>query len=53
MDEVERSDGYILGPNRTPEDVLAVADDLLRSEGIDPEWPRLQAKRSQATKPPS
>ena len=45
MDGVEAPDGYLLGPDRTPEDVLAVTDDLLRSEGINPEWPRLQDKR--------
>jgi hypothetical protein len=34
--------GYFLGPDCTPEDVLAVADELLRSEGIDPTWPGLK-----------
>ena len=45
MDGVKAPDGYVLGPNRTPEDVLAIADELLRSEGLDPAWPGLEEKR--------
>jgi hypothetical protein len=41
MNGVDGPDGYILAPGRTPEDVLAMADELLRSEGIDPAWPAL------------
>ena len=35
-------DGYRLGENRRPEDVLALQAELLRSEGIDPTWPGLE-----------
>jgi hypothetical protein len=31
-------DGYLLGKNQRITDVLAVEDELLRSEGIDPTW---------------
>ena len=30
--------GYRLPPGQTMKDVLAISDDLLRSEGIDPTW---------------
>jgi hypothetical protein len=30
--------GYRLPPGQTMKDVLAITDDLLRSEGIDPTW---------------
>ncbi len=30
--------GFRLGPNQTAEDYLAIGDELLRSEGIDPTW---------------
>jgi len=33
--------GYMLGQDQRVEDVLAVEAELLRSEGIDPAWPRL------------
>ncbi len=32
--------GYMLGEDQHVEDVFAVEAELLRSEGIDPEWPR-------------
>jgi hypothetical protein len=32
--------GYMLGENQQVEDIFAVEAELLRSEGIDPEWPR-------------
>jgi hypothetical protein len=51
MDGVESPEGYLLGPNRTPEDVLAVADELLRSEGINPDWPGFKPARAQADEP--
>jgi hypothetical protein len=42
-------DGYFLGKDRRPEDVLALQAELLRSEGIDPVWPGLEQKKQ----PPS
>jgi hypothetical protein len=39
-------DGYFLGKDRRPEDVLALQAKLLRSEGIDPIWPGLDEERS-------
>lgn len=33
--------GYTLGEDQQVEDVFAVEAELLRSEGIDPAWPRL------------
>lgn len=32
--------GYTLGENQRVEDVFAMEAELLRSEGMDPEWPR-------------
>lgn len=32
---------YMLGKDQRVEDVFAVEAELLRSEGIDPAWPRL------------
>jgi hypothetical protein len=32
--------GYMLGEDQQVEDIFAVEAELLRSEGIDPEWPR-------------
>jgi hypothetical protein len=32
--------GYMLGKDQQVKDVFAVEAELLRSEGIDPEWPR-------------
>ena len=31
--------GYMLGEDQRVEDVFAVEAELLRSEGIDPQWP--------------
>lgn len=33
--------GYMLGKDQRVEDVFAIEAELLRSEGIDPAWPRL------------
>ena len=38
MDPVSVPGGYVLGKNQRITDVLAVEDELLRSEGIDPAW---------------
>jgi hypothetical protein len=38
MDPVSDPGGYVLGKNQRITDVLAVEDELLRSEGIDPAW---------------
>jgi len=38
MDPVSISGGYVLGKNQRITDVLAVEDELLRSEGIDQTW---------------
>lgn len=31
--------GYVLADKETVKDILAVEAELLRSEGIDPQWP--------------
>jgi hypothetical protein len=36
LDGVDLHLGFRLGPNQTAEDYLAIGDELLRSEGIDP-----------------
>jgi hypothetical protein len=33
--------GYMLGEDQQVEDVFGIEAELLRSEGIDPAWPRL------------
>jgi hypothetical protein len=38
MDPVSDQGGYVLGKDQRITDVLAVEDELLRSEGIDPTW---------------
>jgi hypothetical protein len=38
LDGVDLHLGFRLGPNQTAEDYLAIGDELLRSEGIDPTW---------------
>jgi hypothetical protein len=43
------SPGVRLGPNQTAEDYLAIGDDLLRSEGIDPTWRDLRATEADNT----
>ncbi len=49
MDRVSVPGGYVLGKNQRITDVLAVEDELLRSEGIDPTWPRFdQAELAEA-----
>jgi hypothetical protein len=45
MDRVRVSGVYRLGKNQRAEDVLAVQDELLRSEGIDPAWPGFDEKK--------
>lgn len=44
LERLSPPDGYRLGENRRPEDVLALQAELLRSEGIDPTWPGLEQK---------
>lgn len=39
MERVTIPSGYVLGDEQSAEDILAVQEDLLRSEGIDPRWP--------------
>jgi hypothetical protein len=41
VDLIAAREGYRLGPGVTPADVLAQTDELLRSEGIDSNWPGL------------
>lgn len=36
---LEAPEGYMLGEGQRVEEVLAVQEELLRSEGIDPTWP--------------
>ncbi len=38
LDGVNLHLGVRLGPDQTVEDYLAIGNDLLRSEGIDPTW---------------
>jgi hypothetical protein len=40
LEGVSHPVGYTLGKDQRVEDVFAVEAELLRSEGIDPEWPR-------------
>lgn len=46
MGRMSNPGGYVLGEDQRVEDVLAVEADLLRSEGIDPAWPRFDEPRS-------
>lgn len=44
MDELDNNEspqprGYMLGKQQTMADVLSVTHELLKSEGLDPEWP--------------
>lgn len=39
MERVEPPKGYVLTNKDSAKEILAVEADLLRSEGIDPEWP--------------
>jgi len=43
-------DGYRLGKDHRPEDVLALQVALLRSEDIDPTWPGLEQTPRLASK---
>lgn len=45
---VSRPGGYVLGEDQQVEDILAVEADLLRSEGIDPAWPRFDGDSSRS-----
>ena len=38
--------GYTLGENQRVEDVFALEAELLRSEGIDPEWPKFDKAKT-------
>ena len=38
--------GYKLGENQRVEDVFALEAELLRSEGIDPEWPKFDKTKT-------
>ena len=38
--------GYMLGADQRVEDVFAVEAELLRSEGIDPEWPKFDKPKT-------
>jgi hypothetical protein len=40
---------YTLGENQTAQDLFAMQDELLRSEGIEPPWvPRTEAELAEA-----
>ena len=39
MERVTVPTGYVLSEEQRIEDILAVEEDLLRSEGVDPRWP--------------
>lgn len=39
MERVTVSGGYVLRDEQRIEDILAVEEELLRSEGVDPRWP--------------
>jgi hypothetical protein len=52
LDRVTVSGLYQLGPNQQITDILAVEDELLRSEGIDPIWvPFTEAEVAKAQSP--
>jgi hypothetical protein len=51
MGGVDGPDGYILGPDRSVEDVLSVTAELLCSEGIDPTWPGFDGAGATPSKP--
>jgi hypothetical protein len=40
MERVEPPKGYVLKDKAAVQQIMAVEAELLRSEGIDPEWPR-------------
>lgn len=42
MERVEPPKGYILSSKDDVSQIMAVEAELLRSEGIDPTWPRFQ-----------
>jgi hypothetical protein len=46
MERIATPDGYVLPPGKTPEDVLARTAALLESEGINPDWPGLDAGKN-------
>lgn len=39
MERVEPPKGYVLTDKAAVKEIMAVEAELLRSEGIDPEWP--------------
>ncbi len=39
MERVEPTKGYVLTNKETVKEILAVEGELLRSEGIEPQWP--------------
>ena len=41
LDRLTAAKGYLLGANRSVEDVIASDAELLGSEGLDPTWPGL------------
>jgi len=42
IDRKERPKGYALRDQESAERILAVEAELLKSEGVDPAWPRFQ-----------
>jgi hypothetical protein len=45
LDRLTAAKGYLLGENRSVEDVIASDAELLRSEGLDPTWPGLTERQ--------
>ena len=42
MERVEPPQGYVMKDRKSVEELVEVEAELLRSEGIDPSWPRLR-----------
>ncbi len=42
MEPVDEPRPYVLRGSQRLEDILRIEADLLRGEGIDPEWPRFK-----------
>ena len=51
MERVEPPKGYVLTNKQTVKEILAVEADLLRSEGIDPQWPGFPEAQQESDDP--
>ncbi len=48
MERVEAPKGYVLKDKAAVQQIMAVEAELLRSEGIDPDWPGFPATKRDA-----